>query len=344
MKKNFFRYSIFLLLTLALLSVIIPSRYGVKYPREIGPLFDEFYKRDSLQDIATKKPQIVMVGDSVFMRGVDRKQLAADTGKSVYGIGVAGSASALWYAVLMHDIVPSPHKPEMLIIVFRDTMLTTPGYRVNGSYFTQLDEYATPSDSLIIERAYVNLMNPLEKISEGFFPLYGSRLSLRETLDRYLRYSGNRLLLSCNADCTDLAMGTVFGAGNMEQNILGDAIGTAESYLYTPQALDFERQLNRSFLPEIVRLCNENGIQLVLIRTKTLRYPDEESEPLELKTYMNDMADYLEANGIVLLDYGQEPSLKEEFFYDPLHLNEEGRAVFTALIVDALRTLPDFTP
>lgn len=344
MKNAFLRYLLFLLLTLALLSVYIPLRYGVKYPRQIGPLFDKFYKREGLLTIATEKPQIVMVGDSVFMRGVDRKMLAAETGKTVYGIGVAGSASALWYAVIEHNIVPSPYQPEILILVFRDTMLTTPGYRVHGSYFKQLDEYATPSDSLIIERAYVNLMNPLEKLAEGFFPVYGSRLSLRETLDYYIRYSGNRFLLGCNADCTNVAMGMVFGAGNMEQNILGDAIGTAESYLYTPQALDFDDQLDRSFLPEIVRLCNENGIQLVLVRTKTLRYPDEESEPLALKTYMNKMASYLESNGAILLDYGQEPSLKDEFFYDPLHLNEEGRVVFTALIVDALNKLPGFNP
>jgi hypothetical protein len=344
MKKSILRYSFFLILVLALLSVYIPRRYGVHYPHQVGPLFDEFFKRDGLHDIATKKPQIVMVGDSVFMRGVDRKKLAEETGKTVYGIGVAGSASALWYAVLEHDIVPSPYKPEMLIIVFRDTMLTMPGYRVNGSYFKQLDEYATPDDSLIIERSYLNLMNPLEKVAEGYFPLYGSRLSLRETLDHYIRYSGGELLLGCDADCTDVAMGTVFGAGNMEQNILGDAIGTAESYLYTPQALDFNHQLDRSFLPEIVRLCNENGIQLVLIRTKTMRYPTEESEPLELKTYMNDMSTYLEANRVILLDYGQDVRLKDAFFYDPLHLNEEGRVVFTALIVDALRSLPGFNP
>lgn len=343
MPKSFLRYSLSLFIALALLSVYIPVRYGVEYPRQIGPLFDEFYKREGLLTIATEKPQIVMVGDSVFMRGVDRKLLAEKTGKTVHGIGVAGSASALWYAVIEHNIVPSPHKPEMLILVFRDTMLTTPGYRVHGSYFKQLDEYATPNDRLIIERAYVNLMNPLEKGSERFFPLYGSRLSLRETLDFYIRYSGNRVLLGCDTECTNVAMGTVFGAGNLEQNILGDAIGTAESYLYNPQALDFDRQLERSFLPEIVRLCNENGIQLVLVRTKTMRYPDEESEPLALKTYMNKMAAYLEANHVILLDYGQEPSLKEEFFYDPLHLNEEGRVIFTALIVDALNALPGFS-
>ena len=273
------------------------------------------------------------------MRGVNLDQLADGTDKTVYGIGVGGSASALWYVVLKNNIVPSPYKTEVLVIVFRDTMLTTPGYRVNGSYFTQLDEYATPNDTLLIERAYINLMNPLEKISERYLPLYGSRLSLRESLDYYIRYSGNKLLFGCDNHCTDKAMGIVYGAANMEQNILGDAIGTAEDYLYTPGALDFNQQVNRSFLPEIVRMCRENGIQLVLIRTKTMRYPDEASEPLALKTYMENMSAYLNANGVILLDFGQDERIKTEYFYDPLHLNEQGRLIFTEMIVDSLKAI-----
>ncbi len=339
MARPFLRYLLALLATFTALSFAIPARIDVRYPREIGPQFDVFYRRDSLREIAVNRPQIVLVGDSVFMRGVRLGQLAEGTGRTVHGIGVGGSASALWYAVIEHNIVPSPHKPEILLIVFRDTMLTTPGYRVQGSYFEQLDEYATPDDDLIVERAYVNLMNPLEKISERYFPLYGSRLDLRAGLDHHLRYDGSGLLLGCDWRCVNVGMGTVFGAGNMEQNILGDAIGTAESYLYTPQALDFDRRLERSFLPEIVRLARENGMKLVLVRTKTMRFPDEESEPLALKIYVQKLSAYLEANDAILLDFGQEPSLKAEYFYDPLHLNEEGSAVFTALIVDALNAL-----
>jgi hypothetical protein len=342
MFKPFLRYILILVFAFVLLYFYIPVRYDIQYPREIGPLFNEFFRRDSLQNIADGKPQIVLVGDSVLMRGVNRKELAAQTGKKVYEIGVAGSASALWYAAIEHSIVPSPSKPEVLIIVFRDTMLTTAGYRVNGSYFKQLDEYATPDDALIIQRSYINLMNPLEKIAERYFPLYGSRLNLRETVDFYIRYYATQAMLGCNKSCTQYAMSAVFDAGNVEPNILGDAIGTAESYLYTPQALDFDRQLNRSFLPEIVRMANENGIQLVLVRAKTLRYPDENSEPPELKTYMEKLSAYLDANNVALFDYGQDDRIKTEYFYDTLHLNEQGREIFTSLIVDALSKLSVF--
>lgn len=340
MTRSFGRYLWMLLAACILLSILIPFRTGVRYPRPLGPQFDESYRRDSLRAITIKRPQIVMVGDSVFMRGVDLQRLAEGTGKSVSGIGVAGSASALWYAIVAYHILPSPHKPELLLIVFRDTMLTTPGYRVQGSYREQLDEYAPPDDALLNERAYINLMNPLEKIAERYFPLYGSRLDLRETLDRHLRYRANGLLLGCDERCVNIGMGIVFGAANLEPNILGDAIGTAEDYLYTPQALNFDCQLNRSFLPEIVRLAREKGMRLVLIRAKTMRYPTEESEPLALKIYMQKLSAYLAANDVVLLDFGQDPRLKPEYFYDPLHLNEEGRLVFTALIVNALNALP----
>lgn len=339
MNKSFLRYILTLIVVIMTLAFYIPARYNVRYPREIGPQFDPFYKRVSLRAIAIDQPQMIVLGDSVFMRGVDLDQLAAGTGKTVYGIGVGGSASALWYVVIKNNIVPSPYKPQALMIVFRDTMLTTTGYRVNGSYFKQLDEYATPNDHLLIERSYINLMNPLEKISERYLPLYGSRLSLRETLDYYIRYSGNKLLFGCDNRCTDKAMGIVYGAANMEQNILGDAIGTAEDYLYTPGALDFNQQVNRSFLPEIVRMCRENGIQLVLIRTKTMRYPDEASEPLALKMYMENMSAYLNTHGVILLDFGQDERIKTEYFYDPLHLNEQGRVIFTEMIVNSLKTI-----
>ena len=132
--KTFLRFFAALTAAFLALSLYIPARYEVRYPRPVGPLFDRFYKRVHLRDIATQKPQVVFLGDSVFMRGVDLPSLAEGTGKSVYGIGVAGSASALWYAVIENNILPSPHKPETLVIVFRDTKSET---RAVAKYLTE---------------------------------------------------------------------------------------------------------------------------------------------------------------------------------------------------------------
>ncbi len=337
--KSFLRYLLCLLLLIGAASVYITVRYGVTYPKSIGPTLDDYFKRADGAHIAANRPRVALVGDSVLVLSVDPPKLAEALNEPVYGIGIPGSASAVWYLVLKNDIVPVPGpKPDILVLIFRDTILTRPGYRVYGSYFKQVDEYATPDDDVLIRRAYINLMNPLERVSEGYFPLYGSRWRIRETLDYYIRFMLTNLLLGCNRGCTTESMSVVFEAANMEPNILGDAIGAAESYLYNDRAYDFNREAGQSFLPEIIRLCKENNIQLVVVRTKTLRF-QKTSEPTALKRYIEDLSAYLEENGVVLLDFSHDPRLKDEYFIDQLHLNMTGRAIFTQMLADALAPL-----
>ena len=90
MPNSFPHYSLGSILVLSLLLVVFPMRYGIHYPRQVSPRFNEYCGWSDLQTIATEKPQIIMVGDSKFMRGVNHKKLATETGKTVYGIGVAG--------------------------------------------------------------------------------------------------------------------------------------------------------------------------------------------------------------------------------------------------------------
>jgi hypothetical protein len=90
MPNPFLRYSPSLILVFSLLSVVIPMRFGIHYPRQVSPLFDEYCGWSDLQTIATEKPQIAKAGDSIFMCSVNHKKLATETGKTVYGIGVAG--------------------------------------------------------------------------------------------------------------------------------------------------------------------------------------------------------------------------------------------------------------
>jgi hypothetical protein len=90
MPNSFLHYSPSSILVLSLLSVVIPMQYGIHIPRQVSPLFDEYCGWSDLQTIAAEKPQIVKAGDSIFKRGVNHKKLATETGKTVYGIGVAG--------------------------------------------------------------------------------------------------------------------------------------------------------------------------------------------------------------------------------------------------------------
>lgn len=337
--RAFLRYLLCLVIFVGAFSAFILLRYGAAYPKPVGPSLDDDYKRLDATRIEETQPRVVLVGDSILALSVDPPGLAREMNVPVYGIGIPGSASAVWYLVIKNDVVPaSGPRPDLLVLIARDTILTRPGYRVYGSYFSQIDEYATSDEPELIQRAYINLMNPLDNLAEGYFPIYGSRWRVRETLDYYLRYTMTSLLLDCGRGCTSEAMSHVFEAANMEQNILGDAVDAAETYLYTAEAFNFADQVDRSFLPEIIRLCKENGIQLVVVRTKTLRY-SQTSEPAALKRYIEDLSAYLKANDVALLDFSHDPRIKEEYFIDPLHLNPAGRDIFTQMLAEALTPL-----
>ncbi len=332
----FRRYLLILLVLSGALSFYLPVRYAVGYPKPVGPQFDNFVRQTNKKYLEENQPQIMMLGDSLLIAGVDEVTLSDALDRKAYNAGVAGSASALWYLILKNNIVESPHRPQTLIIVFRDTMLTTPGYRVQGSYFVQIDEYAGSHDVLLTELAYINQMSPLEKTAEAYLPVYGSRLRLREALDSRIRYTLPELLLNCDARCTNRAMTLVFQGANLEQNILAEAIASAEDYLYTPRALDFENSVDESFLPAIIQLCQDYDIQLMLVRARTLRFT---SEPPGLKIYIENLASYLDERGILFLDFSRDERLTLDLYADILHLNETGRVVFTQILAEALKPI-----
>ena len=321
-------------------SLVIPRYYGISYPKGPGPIFDPDIKLADAFYIGKNRPRIVLLGNSLLMRGVDRGTLQRSLGVPVYHIGVQGSASALWYTVIKNNIVVVPgDKPDLLIIIFRDTTMTMPDYRVQGSYFEQLDEYTAPGDELLIQRAFVNRMNLLDKLAENYLPVYGSRFQVRNSLENRIRSSVVRPLFKCDLPCTDQAMYVVFSDDNMAEHYMEDTLASAETYLYSDYAYDFKARVNESFLPEMIRLCQENDIQLVLVRMKTLKYAYGDSEPPGLIQYTRDLSDYLQQNDVVFFDFNRDARLTGEHFYDLVHLNKSGKQVFTELLAEALAPL-----
>jgi hypothetical protein len=277
---------------------------------------------------------MVMLGDSTLLDGVDPDRLSELTGIEVASFDAPGSASAFWYLVLKNNIVEAEHKPKYVLILFRDTILTAPGYRVHGSYFVQLDEFARRNEPVLLERAYLNLMNPLEKFAEGTFPLYAARVQIRQKTDAMIRYSLTSWL-GCNKECNDKSMYEVFTSADLEPGQLQNAIAAAEGYLYAERQLDFERQINISFLPEMIRLTEENNIQLILVRLKTLITDEQDTRAIE--RYTGDLSRYLAGQDVVFLDFGGDPRLINEYYADALHLTRQGEALFTEMLAERLR-------
>jgi hypothetical protein len=334
--KSFTRYLMVLVPAVVLLSIYIPIRYQISYPREIGPEFDPSIRKNFQNDIDTIQPDIVLLGDSMLGPAVDSTLLAEQLDQNIYTISLPGTASTIWYLIIKNNIVLAEHKPKTLVIFFRDSMMTVPGYRVTGRYFELVDEYAGPNDKVLIQRAYLNPMNPLEKFAEGYFPIYNSRWKIRQSMDYYIRYSLPDLF-GCDKDCVDNGMENVFQENNVAPNFLSDALAASDTYLYTDKVLNFRQQVDDSFLPEVIRLCKENDIQLILVRMKIMRFPIPVNEPPALEGYAKQMALYLEQNDVIFFDFAHDPRLTVDDFDDIVHLNEKGRAIFTPILADSLK-------
>jgi hypothetical protein len=331
--RSLLRYLLLFSIIIAITGVMISQWYGLDSPRAPGPRFDNRVRKLYIDRLERDSPDMVMLGDSMLLDGVDPGYLSELTGIQVSSFDVPGSASAFWYLVLKNNIVETEYKPKYVLVLFRDTMLTAPGYRVHGSYFVQLDEFARRNEPILLERAYLNLMNPLERLAESYFPLYAARVQIRQETDALIRYSLTSLL-GCDKTCNDNSMTEVFTSANLEPGQLRNAIAAAEDYLYAQHQLDFEHQVEQSFLPEMIRLAEENSIELILVRLKSQITATQNAKAVE--RYIGDLSVYLSSHDVPLLDFGNDPRLANTYYKDSLHLTQEGEALFTQILAERL--------
>lgn len=336
----FSRYIWLLIAVLLIVNPIVPGRYDIPYPQTLGPKFDPIVKRERINAISESKPEIVLIGDSVLYFGIDQKQLTSQLNIETYSLGVPGSASAVWYLTLKNIILDADARPKYVIIFFRDTMLTLPAFRTTGRYFELLDDFAGPREPVVTELAFINQMSPVEKLAEQYFPLYSARWEVRKRLDARLRYGMSSALLNCPEPCADDALNSIFGKQGVDIVALNRAVEDSQQSLYTPAALDFEDQVDKSFLPAIIQKSKDNNITLIFVRTKTLVYPEYASEPSALRNYIQALGAYLaKQDHVVFLDLAHDERIKVEYFSDLLHFNAEGKTAFTKLFAEELKSL-----
>jgi hypothetical protein len=337
--REFKQYLISLLILTGLSSAFVLVRFADGYPFPVGPRFDAHIRQKYAELLEAEKPQILVFGDSVVETNVDADLMADRLRKQVSTISEPGAGSALLYLILKNNLTKAESKPDVLILLFRDTVLTSPAFRVHGSFFEVMDEYAGVNDDFTLQLAIRDQMSPLEKAAEAYFPPYWGRWHLRALLVSRVINLPVRVLSGCDLACTEMAMSDVFGNQNFEPDQLNEAINSAENFLYTRENLDFQQQIDRSFLPEIVRLCKENNIKLILVRTKILRFSAANPEPSALIDYMNDLSTYAQDNGVLLIDFAHDQRLASGNFKDMHHLNQGGRRIFTEMLVEALRSV-----
>lgn len=330
-----FRYFSLFIIALIVFSIFaIPAHFQVPKTKPIGPLLDSNVHKGYQKIVNQEKPKIVLLGDSYLDTGIDEAYLNELTNEKIVKIAKHGSASAMWYLLIKNNIVTARNKPAYIVVFFRGTMLTTPEFRTTGTYLTNLDEFASPDDRLFVQLAYVSQMSKFEQFLDQYIPLYAYRQLIRTSIDRMLKYPLPARALDKDTEEVNLALNNAFGDPEIAQ--LNAIINAAEMYLYKPSKLDFESQLPRSFLPEIVDLCRNNDIQLVLVREKVIEFSTEAQQPKGLTDYTRSLEAYLNEKHVIFFDLAFDPRIKKDYFYDSLHMTEEGKMFFTEIFAQEL--------
>jgi hypothetical protein len=270
---------------------------------------------------------------------VDAVAMTAHLERRVSAISEPGAGSALLYLILKNNIAVADVQPRVLIVLFRDDVLTSPDFRVHGTYFKTIDEFAGKEDDFVLQRAIRDRMNLVEKTAEAYYPPYWARRELRELIASHTIYFPARRIFGCKQDCIEFSMEEVLGSENFEPVHLNETIKAAEDFLYTDENLNFDKQIDRSFLPEIIRICQEKNIKLILVRTKILRYSAENPEPRALIKYLNDLKNYARRHDVLLIDYAYDDRLSTALYADMYHLNQDGRKMFSRMLSEALESI-----
>lgn len=328
---------IFTIVIIASSWFVFPIHYQTTYPKNIRPQFDDTVRTHFQEIIIKREPSIVLLGDSLLELAIDEQDLSDLLDEKVYKIGYPGTGSAAWYLITKTNIANSPYKPQYYVLFFGASMLTYPNFRVSGRYFPFINEHATNEDKLLIRLAYLNQYSKLEELALSYLPPYADRSLIYTTVDRIIKKYFFSQVFNLSQDQVNQAIESVFDTINLDPANMNDDIIVAENPFYTSTSLNFNKQVGKSFLPEIIRLCEEQDIQLILVRMKTLRYPSIESQTEALSKYIVDLSNYLEDHNIPFIDTVADERITEDMFRDIIHISDEGRPIFTTYFAEAIK-------
>lgn len=316
-----------------------------------GPIADHRKPKDIARirrSIARTRAKIVVIGNSIVGHGVCDRTLTELMDVPVYRLWRNSMRSAWWYLVIKNVIAQVEPGPRIVVICFRDTVLTDPTRAVTGKHKAGIGQLATEDEPLLHRLAYFSDHHHVDRFLQRHWTLFQHRDSLQQLVERKVHKYVARSLFHSDWDDDEVeeAIERVLADENMDEELITAAQAAGEDQ-GDPAGCDFHARLKTSFLPHIVDQAKRNGITLIFARIKTLRDATrdearERGEPVapprpKLARYIGDLRAYLAAHDMPMLDFAATPHIKKRHFREHDHLSGNGRRIFTRLLAEALR-------
>ncbi len=290
-----------------------------------------------IADLQAKKPQVVILSDSMVDNGVDPELLGKLLGgRRVELLWYGGAASASWYFRLKNYIAAAHIHPELVCIFFRDRVLTDPRFRIEGSYRSKLEaamHQDEPIYRLVLSQQLAGA-GDLNRWVDRLYPLNAHRHAQHEKIEQ----TSMRLISNAGVTVSELRrwINETFALAN-----LGDGAAEAAAISQERQ-IEFDPNPQRSFLKHTIAAAAEAHIPLCFLRVK--RHPSADGfvyQDEQLRKYVTNLRNWIESQGCYFIDDNDNPERVQDMYLRPGddHMGPWAKERSTELYANKLRSL-----
>jgi hypothetical protein len=281
--------------------------------------FDE----SAASELREAQPEFVVIGDSTAGGRIHPGDLSRLTGRSAAGVFRVGTPVAYWFLVLKNLVAENGLKNiKGAIVFFRDDQLTTQVEAHPPDLDRVAREYEPEIDR--VWAAYrLGRFSGVHRLARAAYQFDRTRVWLEPQLTQApagmvaSRMPPADLLHSINTE--------IFALDRLRKFEAADLPVSEDAFL------NFSANVDRSLLPEFIRLAERANLRLGFIRVQ--RRPRPDGPPLQsdaLARYVEDLRAYLEARDVYFGDDYGDPALTLDTYADGDHLRPDALSPYTA--------------
>ena len=302
-----------------------------------------------LAKLVRVNPDYIGIGNSMLRSRINPRVFKKTSGKKIFLLAPGGSVSSAWYLLLKNFVVEANHrrgpsyKGKRILVFFRGARLTKP-----------LEFFRTPRN-----------MTQALRFSNGYEPVYdsivlkagGYRVLMQRLVDRYYPIDAvdanwTEVLQEVSVFPLGLAgidarerlaeVNSVFADDRLKhttQTLGQNDTAQPKKFTFSDMASNFERHVQESFLPEMIKLGKENDLDLVFVRVR--RRPSRASgrahpNKAALEKYIGVLKNYIHRQGFTLIDLSNEKRISRRMFEGGDHIARKYKSIYTKLFVQIL--------
>lgn len=305
-----------------------------------GPRTREPFNPEPIEELRRMNPGYVVIGDSMAGSRIDPRRLTELARQPIAPLLQAGSGPAYWYLLLKNWVIASGIHPRVVFIFFRDTNLTNVMYRLDDQYRWMLDVAALEREDGLNHAIAARTEGPWRRIEQGVERAYGADQARRLLEPALAGWVGRTVIPSRRQRTAFMTnMNARFGLDHLRPMDAAD-IAAAED-----RDADFNRYVDRSVLPLMLRDAKAAGLRLCFVRVQ--RRPASGRPPYQspaLRRYTRDLRRYLELHGAIFRDDTGDAALTLDMYEDGDHLAASARRRYTEVLFERLRPLFEGQP